>query len=205
MTHDSILKDRLDALREAGQNWEFVGLQRRAGQAPFVAGPDGRLVAIWCTNDYLAMGQHPAVTAAAHEAIDAMGVGSGGSRNISGTTPLHQELEAELADLHRRDAALTFVSGYSANDATLSTLGRLFPDAIVFSDERNHASMIEGSATAAPTGTCSATTTRRTWTSCWPRRRPPAQRCRVRIRYTRWTATWRSSKRSATLRTATAR
>jgi 5-aminolevulinate synthase len=107
-------------------------------------GPDGRLVAIWCTNDYMAMGQHPAVTAAAHEAIDAMGVGSGGSRNISGTTPLHQALEAELAELHQRAAALTFVSGYSANDATLSTLGRLFPDAVVFSDERNHASMIEG-------------------------------------------------------------
>lgn len=147
MEYESLFLAKLDALRQTGQYRTFTSLKRRAGRFPYAvhgAAATTSEVVIWCTNDYLGMGQHPAVVEATHRAIDAVGIGSGGSRNISGTSPYHEELESELADLHQREAALLFVSGYASNDATLTTLSRLMPDCVVFSDEKNHASIIEG-------------------------------------------------------------
>ncbi len=147
MDYESLFLAKLDALRQTGQYRTFTSLKRFAGRFPYAvhgATATTSEVVIWCTNDYLGMGQHPAVVEPTHRAIDAVGIGSGGSRNISGTSPYHEELESELADLHHREAALLFVSGYASNDATLTTLSRLMPDCVVFSDEKNHASIIEG-------------------------------------------------------------
>jgi 5-aminolevulinate synthase len=147
MDYEGRLKEHLDALHREGRYRVFADLKRRRGSYPmaehFNSGAS-RDVAVWCSNDYLGMSQHPAVLAAMHEAIDAVGAGSGGTRNISGTTRYHNELEAEIADLHGRESALLFTSAYIANDATLSTLVRLIPGLVIFSDEKNHASMIEG-------------------------------------------------------------
>ncbi len=141
------LKDALDAVHREGRYRIFADLKRRRGAFPAAehfAGAGTRPITVWCSNDYLGMGQHPAVIAAMHEAIDTVGAGSGGTRNISGTTHYHVELEAELADLHGKEAALLFTSAYVANDATLSTLAQLLPGCVIFSDEKNHASMIAG-------------------------------------------------------------
>lgn len=148
MDYTAALESALQRLHDEGRYRTFVDIERRQGQFPKAIWrrPDGeeRQITVWCGNDYLGMGQHPAVLAAMHEALEAAGAGSGGTRNISGTTIYHKRLEAELADLHRKEAALVFSSAYIANDATLSTLPRLFPGLIIYSDALNHASMIEG-------------------------------------------------------------
>ncbi|WP_319637558.1 5-aminolevulinate synthase, partial [Roseitranquillus sediminis] len=146
--YPAMIDAALQRLHDEGRYRTFIDIERRRGSFPHAVWrrPDGaeRPVTVWCGNDYLGMGQHPAVLAAMHEAIDATGAGSGGTRNISGTTVYHKALEAELADLHRTEAALLFTSAYIANDATLSTLPSLFPGLVIVSDELNHASMIQG-------------------------------------------------------------
>ena len=147
MDYDNYFREHLEALHQEGRYRVFADLKRRCGAYPAAdqfTGKGTRDVTVWCSNDYLGMSQHPVVLAAMHEAIDTVGAGSGGTRNISGTTHYHVELEAELADLHGKEAALLFTSAYIANDATLSTLQRLIPGLVIFSDEKNHASMIQG-------------------------------------------------------------
>ncbi|SEO69390.1 5-aminolevulinate synthase [Salinihabitans flavidus] len=148
MNFDAKLDEALQRLHDEGRYRTFIDIERRNGQFPHAVWtkPDGTQepISVWCGNDYLGMGQHPVIIEAMHEAIDATGAGSGGTRNISGTTVFHKRLEAELADLHGKEAALLFTSAYIANDATLSTLPKLFPGLIIYSDELNHASMIEG-------------------------------------------------------------
>ena len=147
MDYAKQLRGALDTIRAEGRYRVFADLKRRRGEFPsaqqFTPG-GARPITVWCSNDYLGMGQNPAVLAAMHEAIDTVGAGSGGTRNISGTTRYHNELEAEIADLHGKESALLFTSAYVANDATLSTLQKLIPGLVIFSDEKNHASMIEG-------------------------------------------------------------
>jgi 5-aminolevulinate synthase len=148
VNYETKLDEALARLHDEGRYRVFIDIERQKGNFPHAmwTKPDGsqQPVTIWCGNDYLGMGQHPEVLEAMHEALDATGAGSGGTRNISGTTVYHKRLEAELADLHRKEAALLFTSAYIANDATLSTLPKLFPGLIIYSDALNHASMIEG-------------------------------------------------------------
>ena len=148
MNYDLALDQAIQRLHDEGRYRVFIDIEREKGAYPKAiwTRPDGskKEITIWCGNDYLGMGQNAEVLAAMHEALDATGAGSGGTRNISGTTVYHKRLEAELADLHGKEAALVFSSAYIANDATLSTLRKLFPGLVIFSDELNHASMIEG-------------------------------------------------------------
>ena len=148
MDYNAHLDQALNRLHQEGRYRTFIDIEREKGNFPHAVWnkPDGtqQPITVWCGNDYLGMGQHPVVLAAMHEAIDATGAGSGGTRNISGTTVYHKRLEWELADLHGKEAALLFTSAYIANDATLSTLPKLFPGLIIYSDALNHASMIEG-------------------------------------------------------------
>ncbi len=148
MNYDKALDAAIDRLHDEGRYRTFIDIERKKGQFPHAVWKksDGTQadITVWCGNDYLGMGQHPVVLEAMHEALEATGAGSGGTRNISGTTVYHKRLEAELADLHGKEAALVFTSAYIANDATLSTLPKLFPGLIIYSDALNHASMIEG-------------------------------------------------------------
>ena len=148
MNYDTALDASLQRLHDEGRYRTFIDIARQQGQFPQAVWtrPDGsqKPITVWCGNDYLGMGQNPVVLAAMHQALDATGAGSGGTRNISGTTVWHKELEAELADLHGKEAALVFTSAYVANDATLSTLRAIFPGLIIYSDALNHNSMIEG-------------------------------------------------------------
>jgi len=144
--YQGLLSEKLSELKATGQYRTFVTLNRICGEYPLarLEGADDRPVVIWCSNDYLGMSQHPAVRQAMHEAIDEYGAGSGGSRNIGGTHGLYDQLEGSLADWHGKEAALVFPTGFSSNDATLQCLLRQIPDCVVISDERNHASIING-------------------------------------------------------------
>ena len=147
MDYDSIFKSAIERLHNEGRYRVFIDILRTKGSYPNAhcfGGNGPKPVTVWCSNDYLGMGQHPAVIEAMESALHQVGAGSGGTRNISGNTHFHTELETELASLHGKQGALLFTSGYVSNEAALSTLGKLLPGCVIFSDELNHASMIAG-------------------------------------------------------------
>ncbi len=147
MNYKKHFEDALAQVHREGRYRIFADLKRQQGAFPnatYFSGEKTSEITVWCSNDYLGMGQNPKVLEAMHEAIDSVGAGSGGTRNISGTTHYHVDLEHELADLHGKESALLFTSAFVANDATLSTVANLIPGTVIFSDEKNHASMIAG-------------------------------------------------------------
>jgi 5-aminolevulinate synthase len=148
MDYNRIFTQAIDRLHGEGRYRVFIDILRNKGMFPNArcfAGHNGpKPITVWCSNDYLSMGQHPKVIAAMEEALHDVGAGAGGTRNIAGNTHYHVDLEAELADLHGKEAALLFTSGYVSNEATLSTLAKILPGCVIFSDELNHASMIAG-------------------------------------------------------------
>src|SRR5436190_1947802 len=147
LDYDRIFKSAIERLHDEGRYRVFIDILRTKGQYPNArcfGGNGPKPITVWCSNAYLGMGQHPVVVEAMEKALRDVGAGSGGTRNISGNTHYHTELEAELADLHGKEGALLFTSGYVSNEAALSTLGKLLPGCVIFSDELNHASMIAG-------------------------------------------------------------
>ncbi|GBF57219.1 5-aminolevulinate synthase [Candidatus Phycosocius bacilliformis] len=147
MKYEKAFRQAVEDVRAEGRYRVFADVKRKQGQFPHArrrTEQGEQDIVIWCSNDYLGQGQNPQVLAAMTRALEDVGAGSGGTRNISGTTSFHVDLERELADLHQKEAALLFTSGYVANDATLATMSRILPGCIIFSDEKNHASMIEG-------------------------------------------------------------
>ena len=147
MNYDNFFINALDVLKQEGRYRVFNDIKRISGKFPnavYFSGDHEKKVVVWCSNDYLGMGQNKYVIEEMHKAIDIAGAGSGGTRNISGTTHYHVLLEQELADLHHKESALLFTSGYISNEASLSTLVSIMPNCIIFSDELNHASMIQG-------------------------------------------------------------
>jgi 5-aminolevulinate synthase len=148
MDYEGAFRSAIEGVKREGRYRVFADIRREKGRYPaaeFYAA-DGKIrpITVWCSNDYLGQGQNPVVLRAMHDAIDQAGAGSGGTRNISGTTHYHVELEQELATLHQKEAALVFTSAFVANDTTLATLQKLLPGVVIFSDEKNHASMIAG-------------------------------------------------------------
>ncbi|MBN8838598.1 MAG: 5-aminolevulinate synthase, partial [Sphingomonadales bacterium] len=148
MDYGRVFNQAIDRLHAEGRYRVFIDILRNKGAYPNArcfAGHNGpKPITVWCSNDYLAMGQHPKVIAAMEEALHDVGAGSGGTRNIGGNTHYHVDLEGELADLHGKEGALLFTSGYVSNEATLATVAKVLPGCIIFSDELNHASMIAG-------------------------------------------------------------
>ncbi|MEW4466945.1 5-aminolevulinate synthase [Parasphingorhabdus sp. JC815] len=148
MDYDKVFSQAIDRLHSEGRYRVFIDILRNKGNFPnarcFAHHNGPKPVTVWCSNDYLAMGQHPDVVTAMEDALHDVGAGSGGTRNIGGNTHYHVQLESELADLHGKSGALLFTSGYVSNEATLSTLTKVLPGCIIFSDELNHASMIAG-------------------------------------------------------------
>jgi 5-aminolevulinate synthase len=198
MNYDDFFTDGLKRLHSERRYRIFADLERIAGCFPHALwhSPQGpRNVVIWCSNDYLGMGQHPKVIGAMVETATRMGTGAGGTRNIAGTNHPLVELEHELADLHCKEAALVFTSGYISNATAIATLAKLMPNCLILSDALNHNSMIEGGPRgAAARRRFSGTTTRRISRNCSPLPIRSSSYSRASIP---WTATSRRSPRSA--------